>query len=143
MSIFYHVGEKSKKWQREWICKQTRRSLLWLKFQPQIDTSSETVFSRLMSDLGGQMSCWQIPDDPVRLYYDSSLTALFPRLLHPPLSLSRSPLKNVSRLAQSQSRRLVCFYTTILQTPVRHILWLNGLKKCLIRYVLAYIVMDI
>ena len=72
----------------------------------------------------------------------SSLTALFPRLLHP-LSFSRSPLKNVSRLAQSQSRRLVCFYTTILQTPVRHILWLNGLKKCLIRYVLAYIVMDI
>ena len=59
------------------------------------------------------------------------------------LSFSRSPLKNVSRLAQSQSRRLVCFYTTILQTPVRHILWLNGLKKCLIRYVLAYIVMHI
>ena len=77
MSILYHVEEKSKKWQREWICKQTRRSLLWLKFQPQIDTSSETVFSRLMSDLGGQMSCWQIPDDPARLYYTIVVLLLY------------------------------------------------------------------
>ena len=112
----------------EWHTKYAGQ--LWLKSQPQIDTSSETVFSRLMSDLGGQIVVDKFRMTP-RGYMSMLCLALFPRLLHPPLS--RSPLKNVSRLAQS--RRLVCFYYTIDACPTYFVL--NGSKKCKIRYIVG------
>ena len=95
-----------------------------MKSQPQIDTSSETVFSRLMSDLGGQIVVDKFRMTPRGYTSILCLAALFPRLLHPPHS--RSPLKNVSRLAQS--RRLVCFYTTDAR-PTQHAKWFKKLQN--------------